>query len=126
MNGEAIYGTRPWRISGEGPTGTAEGHLSESKNKPYTAKDIRYTQDGKNLYAILLDWPQTNRAVVTSLCTARDVGTKGIESVTMPGYKASLTWSISDQGLVIQLPNEKVGEYAYVLKITPRGELIIK
>jgi alpha-L-fucosidase len=126
VNGEAIYSTRPWKISGEGPTGTAQGHLSEGKNKPYTAEDIRYTQDGKHLYAIVLDWPQTNRIVVTSLRTARDVGTEGIESVTIPGYKASLAWSISDQGLVIQLPDEKVGEFAYVLKITPKGELVIK
>ena len=123
VNGEAIYGTRPWKISGEGPTGTAEGHLSEGKNKPYTAKDIRYTQDGKNLYAIVLDWPLRNEAVITSLRTAEDVGTKGIKSVSLLGYGNPLSWSIGDQGLVVQLPEEKVGQYAYVLKITPQGKL---
>jgi len=126
VNGAAIYGTRPWKISGEGPTGTVEGHLSEGKNKPYTAEDIRYTQDGKHLFAIVLDWPQEGKVVITSLRTATDVSVKGIKSVVLLGQKAPLTWSIVDQGLVVQLPDEKVGEFAYVLKITPKGTLVTK
>ncbi|MHC4119004.1 MAG: alpha-L-fucosidase [Planctomycetota bacterium] len=125
-NGQAIYGTRPWKISGEGPTGTAEGHLSEGKNKPYTAEDIRFTQDGKHLYAIVLDRPRGNEAVITSLRTAEDVGAKGIKSVSLLGYRTPLAWSIGDRGMVVQLPEEKVGQYAHVLKITPRGELVVK
>ncbi len=33
INGEAIYGTRPWIFFGEGPTETAEGAHQEQKNK---------------------------------------------------------------------------------------------
>jgi len=124
VNGQAIYDTRPWKISGEGPTGTEEGHLSENKNKPFTSEDIRFTQDGKHLYAILLDWPQGGKVVVTSLHAAEDVGTKGIKSITLLGQKAKLTWSITDQGLEIQLPENKAGDYAHVLKIKPRGALV--
>src|SRR5262249_44678345 len=36
-NGEAIYGTRPWRIFGEGPTQVAAGSHTESKNQSLTA-----------------------------------------------------------------------------------------
>jgi alpha-L-fucosidase len=124
VNGGAIYGTRPWKISGEGPTGTAEGHLSEGKNKPYTAEDIRYTQDGKRLFAIVLDWPQGGEVVITSLRAATDVGVNGIKSVSLLGHKAPLEWSIGDRGLVVQLPDEKPGEFAYALKITPIGALV--
>ena len=125
-NGAAIYGTRPWRISGEGPTGTAEGHLSEGKNKPYTVRDIRYTQDGKHLYAIVLDWPQGGEVVITSLSAATDVGVNGIGSISLLGHKAPLEWSVDEGGLVVKLPGERVGEFAYVLKITPKGDLVTK
>ena len=123
VNGECIYETRPWKMSGEGPTGTAEGHLSEGKNKPYTAEDIRFTQNGKHLFAILLDWPQEDKAVITSLRSANDVGEAGIKSIVLLGREDRLAWSIVDQGLVVQLPDEKAGEFAYVLKITPKGAL---
>jgi alpha-L-fucosidase len=124
VNGQAIYKTRPWKISGEGPTGTAEGHLSEEKNKPYTAEDIRFTQDGKHLFAIVLDWPQEDKTVIKSLRAATDVGVDGIKSVNLLGQKTSLKWSIDNRGLIVQLPDKKVGKFAYVLKITPKGALI--
>jgi alpha-L-fucosidase len=57
-NGEAIYGTRPWRVFGEGPTRPPEGMLSENEAKPFTAADVRFTRKGETLYAIFLDWPQ--------------------------------------------------------------------
>ena len=58
VNGEAIYGTRPWKIYGEGPTLTEEGPMREREDKPMTAADIRYTTKGSTLYAIALDWPK--------------------------------------------------------------------
>lgn len=124
VNGEAIYGTRPWKISGEGPTGTAEGHLSENKNKPFTAEDIRYTQDGKHLFAVLLDWPQGGQVVIKSLRTSTDVGAEGIKSIVLLGRKRPLAWSFGGPGLIVQLPDERTGEFAYVLKITPNGALV--
>jgi alpha-L-fucosidase len=38
VNGEAIYSSRPWKVFGEGPTETVEGHLSEQRNKPMGAE----------------------------------------------------------------------------------------
>jgi len=126
VNGEAIYGTRPWKISGEGPTGTAEGHLSEGKNKPYTAEDIRFTQDGKHLYAIVLDWPKDHEVVIKSLREDAAVGPGKIQSIKLLGSQARLNWSRDDRGLNVQLPEEKTGDYAYVLKITPKDRLKMK
>ena len=31
VNGEAIYGTRPWKIFGEGPTDVPDGHFTDTK-----------------------------------------------------------------------------------------------
>ena len=56
VNSEAIHGTRPWKIYGEGPTKPKAGAFGESGE--YTAKDIRFTAKGDAVYAIFLDWPQ--------------------------------------------------------------------
>ena len=57
INGEAIYGTRPWQIYGEGETEVATGHMTERTNKAFTATDVRFTTKDDTLYAICLGWP---------------------------------------------------------------------
>jgi alpha-L-fucosidase len=43
VNGEAIYGTRPWRLYGEGPTRPRPGFMNEGDAPPFTEEDIRFT-----------------------------------------------------------------------------------
>jgi alpha-L-fucosidase len=63
-NGDAIFGTRPWRKYGEGPTKPPPpGMFSEDKQKPYTGEDIRFTKKGDALYAIFLNWPDGEGAI---------------------------------------------------------------
>ena len=65
-NGEAIFATRPWRKYGEGPTKPPPpGSFSEDRLKPFTAEDIRFTTKGETLYAIFLDWPQSESAIAS-------------------------------------------------------------
>ena len=54
VNGEAIYSTKVWRVSGEGPTKIMEGQFSDGVVKEFTSEDIRYTVRGQYLYAIAL------------------------------------------------------------------------
>ena len=112
INGEAIYGTRPWKTYGEGPTGTATGHLSEKKNKAFTAEDIRFTTQGDTLYAIALDWPQNNTLIVKSLG-----GETSIKQVTLLGSDARIAYETTAAGLTVHLPKQKPCEHAFVLKI---------
>ena len=58
VNGEAIYGSYPWRTYGEGPTETEEGHFSDMNFKPYSTKDFRFTYRDGNLYAFAMNWPK--------------------------------------------------------------------
>ena len=51
VNGEAIYGTRPWIIYGEGPTKGEGGGFSEGADRPFTSQDIRFTTKGDALYS---------------------------------------------------------------------------
>ena len=62
LNGEAIYGTRPWKIYGEGPTKVASGAFHDTETQPFTAEDFRFTTKGNALYAIELGWPASHEA----------------------------------------------------------------
>ena len=53
-NGEAIYGAKPWKRFGEGPTQIIEGQFSDSVKKNFTSRDVRYTINGSDLYAIAM------------------------------------------------------------------------
>ena len=58
MNGDAIYGTRPWQIYGEGPTKIIEGPMAEERGATaFTSQDIRFTTKNGDLYATALAWP---------------------------------------------------------------------
>ena len=109
INGEAIYGTRPWTRFGEGPTEIAEGDFTDTKRAPFTGRDVRFTTKGGALYAICLGWPK-DTWTITAL-----TGTK-VAAVSLLGSKESLTWSQNASGLVVTAPPVKPCAHAYTLK----------
>ena len=115
VNGEAIYGTRPWRIYGEGPTKVAAGSFHDTDTANYTAQDFRFTAKGKTLYAIELAWPSGNEAIVRSL--AGSVGAGKVAEVTLLGSQAKLQFHQDSDGLHIQLPSGNPGKYAYSFRV---------
>ena len=54
VNGEAIYGSRPFRVAGEGPTKPKKGAFSDMEDSPYTSMDFRFTIGHGKLYAVAL------------------------------------------------------------------------
>jgi len=117
VNGDAIYGTRPWKIYGEGPTKVTEGSFHDTDTKPFTAEDFRFTKKGGALYAIELGWPTNQEAVIHALGhTAFGDATK-IRSVDLLGSDAKLTFDQRDDGLHIHLPQQGPGKYAYAFRI---------
>ncbi len=119
INGEAIYGSRPFKIYGEGSTKVIEGHLSENKNKDNTSEDIRFTTKGNILYAIVLDWPENNILKIKSLKDKNTLYEQSIKSISLLGSKGHLEFETKADGLYIDLPKNKVGNHAFVFKITP-------
>ena len=115
-NGEAIFGTRPCKIYGEGPMEVIEGHLNEYQNPEATAQDLRFTTKGDMLYAIALGWPD-GELHINSLGKNSGIITKEITDIELLGSKEKLTWNHSDDGLMINLPSEKSGDHAFVFKI---------
>jgi alpha-L-fucosidase len=112
-NGEAIYGSRPWRTFGEGPTEVAGGSFQDTKTKPYTAQDFRFTTKDGVLYAIELGWPQGSQVVIHSIRPEDRV-----HEVRLLAGGKRLAWQQQADGLHLSLPARPVGDYAYVYRIT--------
>jgi alpha-L-fucosidase len=117
VNGEAIYGSRHWKTFGEGPTGTATGHLSENKNKALTAEDIRFTTQGDTLYAIALDWPESGVVTIKTLKSGSELYPGKIAKIQLVGSDADLQWARTEEGLKITLPDEKPCDHAFVFRV---------
>ena len=84
VNSEAIYGTRPWKIFGEGPgtaeTGTRRANSTKTSRKELTAADVRFTTKGRTLYAFFMGWPE-KEAVIAPLAHQRKHVTGKIKNV---------------------------------------------
>jgi alpha-L-fucosidase len=118
VNGDAIYGTRPWRQFGEGPTKFEAGSFHDTESKPYTAEDYRFTTKDGALYAIELGWPKDGEAIIHALGSG--IGTREVASVELLGSTAPLTFEQKLDGLHIHVPAQPAGQYAYAYRITWR------
>ena len=111
-NGEAIYGTRPWQRFGEGPTQVAAGTMQDTKTKPYTAEDFRFTTKNGHIYAIEMAWPTTSHALIHSITPSMNV-----TSVTLLATDKPVTFDQQADGLHLNLPTQPAGVRAYVYRI---------
>lgn len=64
--GEGIYGTRPFRVFGEGPSTVVIKGFAEDR-VGWTSSDYRFTRRDNTVYAFQLAWPDDRRAVIRSL-----------------------------------------------------------
>ena len=127
VNGEAIYGTSAWTISGEGPTelgaGSRNDFMFNESDAVYTSEDIRFTVKGDVLYAIVLDWPAEECLIKTFAdrsgrrFSQSPLYKNEIRQITMLGDGEPLDWSLQEEGLLIKTPDEKPCDHAYVFKI---------
>jgi alpha-L-fucosidase len=120
VNGEAIYGTRPWKMYGEGPTKVAAGSFHDTDTAGYTPEDFRFTRKENTIYAIELGWPVRGQAVIHSLGSSA-MSSQKIGSVVLLGSGAKLAFQQQADGLRIQLPTQAPGKYAYAFRILLDG-----
>ena len=120
VNSEAIHGTRPWKIFGEGP-GTAAsaqgGMFNENARKDLTADDVRFTTKGGALYAFVMGWPDYQTVIrPLALKTALRVG--NIRQVELLGFDGKLDWTQDESGLKILMPQRKPCDHAVAFRVT--------
>jgi len=116
VNGEAIYGSRPWLVFGEGEVQARGGAFKENFN--YSARDIRFTTKGRTLYAIALGWPDNGRLLIKSLAKTDDASANRIKRVELLGYKGRLKFTQTAEGLTVELPAKKLSDLTCSLRIT--------
>jgi alpha-L-fucosidase len=97
VNGEAIYGSRPWVTFGGG--------------------NMRFTTRGCFLYAIALGWPTSPISVESVEGWHAD----DVKSVELLGG-GKWEWSASESGLTIEVADEPQGQHAFVLKIEYKNQ----
>ncbi len=101
INGEGIYGTRPWKVFGEGPTEIKTARCGENLQE-FSQADIRFTQKGDTLYAFVLA-PPTSDVLIKTLATG-GLYEGEIGNITMLGSDEPIRWKRSADGLTIRLP----------------------
>ena len=130
INSECIYGTRPWKIYGEGPAVKNDATARDSARNPprglgpnLTPSDIRFTAKGDMLYAIVLGWPDGGKVNIKSL--AKDsLNNKGeIGAVQLLGSSGKLAFSRDESGLSVTLPTQRseTDSYGIALRIFPKA-----
>ena len=117
VNGRAIYGSRPWKVYGEGPTETVEGHLSEQRNQRMGAEDIRFTTKGDTLYATALGLADDEWRIRTLGKSSPELEGQTISGVTLLGHDGEIDWSQDNDALVIKSPGKGAGEHAWVFEL---------
>ena len=116
VNGEGIYGTRPWRVYGEGPTKVAAGSFHDTDTTNYTAEDFRFTTKGDVLYVFGLAWPTNGEAVIHSLAPVVD--SQPVQSVSLLGSEGNLQFQQRADALHVQLSGQAPAQNAYALRVT--------
>jgi alpha-L-fucosidase len=111
INGEGIFGSRPWKIYGEGVVKTSNtGSFKENEKlqELLSEKDIRFTQKGDTVYTFVLGFPTTETVIVNALGRkSPQMQGKRIKRVRMLGCNDKVVWRQAADALYITMPSVK-------------------
>lgn len=107
---EGVYGTRPFRVFGEGDTRVIINGFQEDKTE-WNASDYRFTKKGNVVYAFMMQAPENRVAVIKSLLEEEKV-----EKVCLLGY-GEVEFSQKFGVLTVKLPEELPTEYTNCLAL---------
>lgn len=119
VNGTSIYGTRPWKTFGEGPSAENAKPLHAqgfNENNNYSAQDVRFVQRGDTVFATIMRWPEERSYTIKSLGMASGYVDGEVKSVELLGY-GSVSFTNKEEGLVVTLPEENTNAIAPVLAV---------
>jgi alpha-L-fucosidase len=121
VNGEAIFGTSPWVVFGEGPTAVPEGSFTDAAPPSYTARDLRFTQhvypEQTYVYAMATVWPDDGTVRIKTLGRASAVTIPGVHEVILLGDRKPLAFRREQDALVVELPETRPSTFGLALRI---------
>lgn len=122
VNGEAIYGSREWKINAEGDETKFIKYMRKDKHPTWVFdncnyQDIRFTTKDDVVYAIALGWPEDGVLKIKSLGADAKNLTESIDEIILLGCGNEIKWTQKPDELIINLPTEIPNEYAYVFRI---------
>jgi alpha-L-fucosidase len=127
VNGEAIYGTKPFTTAKQWSAGEVPKidynqefetayDVSKLAEKPAAGKasiEAFFTAKGRDVFAILPRWPGRQ-------FTVKDKGALEVKSVALLGGPASLRFTKAGTSITVELPDlpeELLGQPAWVLRL---------
>ena len=111
-HGEAIYGTRPFVVFGEGPPDVVSGPVQREAQRPYTIEDIRFTRKGDTVYAFAFVWPTNGKLLIKTLARGASALPKPIQRIELIGA-GPVPFTQDATGLTLNLPDKAPNPYAY-------------
>jgi alpha-L-fucosidase len=109
VNGEGIFGSRPWKIYGEGvvkPTNSGSFKDNEKLQESLSEKDIRFTQKNGHIYAFVLGFPTTTTVTIKALGRkSAQMNGKRIKKIRLLGYDKKIVWKQDADALIITMPD---------------------
>ena len=146
INGEAIYGSRPWVIFGDGESVSKRNqrsiHVDEIRNAPENADvlkekgehfnqrtvnspafshdEVRFTTKGRNFYIIVLNLA-TGDLIIPSLGMGRSTNPGKLKRLTQLFDNQKLSFKQQDDQLIVHMPPVNGRSYPIVLKAEFKG-----
>ena len=113
VNGEAIYGTRPWRTYGEGPTKGRGGSFHDADTGPLPPGLPLYDKRQCSL-CDRTGLAREGEAVIHSL--AKTAGDEAVQELVV-GQRCKIAFRAASDGLHVQIPAQAPSKYPYVLRV---------
>ncbi|WP_112134642.1 alpha-L-fucosidase [Glycomyces dulcitolivorans] len=129
VNGEAVYGTRPWAIAVEGPTAVAAGSFVDGEAREFTGADFRFTAKsypaGDFVYAIPLGEPEDGALRVRAFGSGAGLLTRAVKDVALLGESGPVEWEQTAGELVVRTDRAAVVRIALAPEaVQPRHEFL--
>jgi alpha-L-fucosidase len=116
-NGEAIYGTRPWHVFGEGPNRIQEGQYIADHIQDFGPEDIRFTRSRNALYITFMAPPMAGAHTVCSIRRPGPLPVAQLSRIVSVADGSTVQWRWREEQLEIFVPHLPGGDLPWVIRL---------
>ena len=120
INSESIYGTRPWKIFGEGPLADASNPLNSqgfNEGDNYSSSDVCFVTKDDKVYATVMRWPSPGDFTFKSFSIASPYYNGRVNNVQLLGY-GDVPFTFGEDGLTVDVPSTHPNDISPVFVIS--------